>query len=375
MNNPVRIACFLATSGHSGVDRVAKNLLPGMAQAGYQVDLLKIQNHGPELTPPLADNLRVIEFKTTHVYTALPELIGYLKTYRPDVLLSDKDRVNRTALIANALAGGVARVALRSGTTVSINLASRSRLDRFIQRNSMRYLYRHAEAILMPSKGAADDFANYIGIDRSRIAVVPSPIITPRYHECLKQPLDHPWFKPGEPKVILSVGELCRRKDFTTLIRAFALLKDRYDCRLMIVGEGRARARLEDEVKRLNLQHRVALPGFVDAPYALMREAGLFVLSSLWEGMPVVMIEALAAGTPVVSTNCPSGPEELLRELPGKLLAEPGNEVSLAEAMAGQLDNPLPAEQLKAAATPYILENSVASYLAAMGLPATAKIY
>ncbi|MES9930000.1 MAG: glycosyltransferase [Candidatus Thiodiazotropha sp. 6PDIVS] len=370
MNNPIRIACFLATSGHSGVDRLAKNLLPGMAQAGYQVDLLKIQNHGPELIRPLAENLRVVEFKTKHVYTALPELIAYLKKNRPDVLLSDKDRVNRTALIANALTGGRARVVLRTGTTVSKNLASRSRFDRFIQRNSMRYLYRHADAILMPSVGAADDFANYIGVDRSSISVVPSPIITPRYYERLNQPLDHPWFKAGEPKVILGVGELCRRKDFTTLIRAFALLKDRYDCRLMIIGEGRARERLEAEVKRLNLEDRVALPGFVDTPYPYMREAGLFVLSSLWEGLGAVLVEALAAGTPVASTNCPSGPEELLGDLPGEPLAEPGDEVSLAEAMARQLDNPLPAERLKAAAAPYTLENSVAGYLKAMGLPA-----
>ncbi|MES9941836.1 MAG: glycosyltransferase [Candidatus Thiodiazotropha sp. 6PLUC2] len=368
MSNPPRIACFLATSGHSGVDRLMKNLLPGMAAAGYQVDLLKIQNHGPSLSLPLADNLRVIEFKTRHVLTALPELIGYLRRYRPDVLLSDKDRVNRTALLANTLSGSGARTALRIGTTVSKNLASRSRSDRFIQRNSMRYLYKLAGTLLVPSAGAADDFADYIGFDRERIAVVPSPIITPGFYQRLQEPVDHPWFRPGEPKVILGVGELCRRKDFTTLIQAFALLRDRYDCRLMILGEGRARARLEAEVKRLNLETRVSLPGFVDTPYPYMREAGLFVLSSLWEGLAVVLVEALAAGTPVAATNCPSGTEELLGGLEGEPLAEIGDVAGLAEAMARQLDNPLPPEQLKAVAAPYTLENSVASYLRAMGL-------
>jgi glycosyltransferase involved in cell wall biosynthesis len=366
-----RIACFLATSGHSGVDRLAKNLLPGMAEAGYQVDLLKIRNHGPDLNRPLAPNLRVVEFKSKHVYTALPELIRYLKQYRPDVLFSDKDRVNRTALLANRLTGGQARVAVRSGTTVSRNLASRNHLDRFLQRNSMRYLYRHADTILVPSEGAADDFADYIGIARSRISVVPSPIITPGFYQRLNEPLDHPWFKPGEPKVVLGVGELCRRKDFATLIRAFAQLKDRYDCRLMIVGEGRARERLEAEIKRLDLEDRVALPGFVDNPYAYMRESGLFVLSSLWEGMAAVLIEALAVGTPVASTDCPSGPKELLGDQLGEPLAEPGDVTGLAEVMAKQLDNPLSPEQLKAVAAPYTLHNSVASYLKAMGLSAS----
>ncbi|MCG7991240.1 MAG: glycosyltransferase [Candidatus Thiodiazotropha lotti] len=364
-----RIACFLATSGHSGVDRLAKNLLPGMADAGYQVDLLKIHNHGPELNHPLPENLRVVEFKAKHVYPALPELIRYLKQNRPEVLLSDKDRVNRTALLANALSGNRARVAVRSGTTVSKNLASRSRFDRFVQRNSMRYLYRHADTILVPSQGAADDFADYIGVERSRIEVVPSPIITPRFYQRLNQPLDHPWFKPGEPRVILGVGELCRRKDFTTLIRAFARLKDRYDCRLMIVGEGRARERLEAEVKKLGLEQRVSLPGFVDSPYPYMKASALFVLSSLWEGLGAVLVEALAAGTPVASTSCPSGPEELLGDLPGEPLAPPGDPAALADAVARQLDNPLPRERLQAAAAPYMLEKSVASYLKAIGLP------
>ena len=368
MTESRRIACFLATSGHSGVDRLAKNLLPGMAEAGYQVDLLKIHNHGPELNHPLPENLRVVEFKAKHVYPALPELVRYLKKYRPEVLLSDKDRVNRTALLANALSGNRARVAVRSGTTVSKNLASRSRFDRFVQRNSMRYLYRHADTILVPSHGAADDFTDYIGIERSRIQVVPSPIITPRFYQRLNQPLDHPWFKPGQPRVILGVGELCRRKDFTTLIRAFARLKDRYDCRLMIVGEGRARERLEAEVKKLGLEQRVSLPGFVDSPYPYMKASALFVLSSLWEGLGAVLVEALAAGTPVASTSCPSGPEELLGDLPGEPLAAPGDVEGLAEAMARQLDNPLSAEQLQAAAAPYTLENSVANYLRALGL-------
>lgn len=368
-----RIACFLATSGHSGVDRLAQNLLPGMAQAGYPVDLLKIGNHGPNLDPQRPDNLRVIEFNTRHVYTALPELLRYLKHARPEVLLTDKDRVNRTAILAHALSGAKSRLVVRSGTTVSANLASRSPLDRFIQRNSMRYLYRRADAILTPSRGAADDFAETIGTPRERITAVPSPIITPSFLRQLDQPLDHPWFQAGEPPVILGAGELCRRKDFTTLIRAFALLADSHDCRLMILGKGRARERLEQEISRLELEDRVALPGFVASPYPYMRQASLFVLSSLWEGMGNVLIEAMAAGTPVISTDCPSGPAELLGGLSADLLVPPGDAAAMAEAMAGQLDNPLPETELLAAVEAYRLDNSVAAYLAAMGLPSMAS--
>jgi glycosyltransferase involved in cell wall biosynthesis len=367
MDNKPRIACFLATSGHSGVDRIAQNLLPGMAQAGFTVDLLKIHNHGPYLDEDRPANLRVIEFNTRHVYTALPELLRYLKDVRPSVLLTDKDRVNRTAVLAHVLSGVKARLVLRSGTTVSANLASRSRFDRFMQRNSMRYLYRRAYAILTPSEGAADDFAATIGLPRERITAVPSPIITPRFLRELNQPLDHPWFQPGEPPVILGAGELCRRKDFTTLIRAFALLADNCDCRLMILGEGRARARLEQEISAHGLVDRVSLPGFVATPYPYMKRASLFVLSSLWEGMGNVLVEAMAAETPVVSTNCPSGPAELLGGLSADLLVKPGDVSALAQAMAGQLENPVSVSELMAAVEAYRLQNSVASYLAAMG--------
>jgi glycosyltransferase involved in cell wall biosynthesis len=233
----------------------------------------------------------------------------------------------------------------------------------------MRYLYRRADAILMPSQGAADDFASTIGLPRELITVVPSPVITPGFLQRLDQSVDHPWFRPGEPRVILGVGELSRRKDFTTLIRAFAQLSDNYDCRLLILGEGRARERLEREVSRHGLEDRVSLPGFVENPYPYMKHASLFVLSSLWEGMPVALIEAMAAATPVVATNCPSGPSELLGGLSADLLVEPGNATALAEAMARQLDNPLSESELLAAVDDYRLENSVAGYLAALGFP------
>jgi glycosyltransferase involved in cell wall biosynthesis len=368
MDSKTRIACFLATSGHSGVDRLAQNLLPGLAQAGYPVDLLKIGNHGPYLDSPRPGNLRVIEFDARHVYTALPELLHYLETVRPGVLLTDKDRVNRTAILAHVLSNAKPRLVLRSGTTVSVNLASRDPFDRFIQRNSMRYLYRRADAILTPSRGAADDFAKTMGLPREHITAVPSPIITPGFLQQLEQPLDHPWFQAGQPPVILGAGELCRRKDFTTLIRAFALLADSYDCRLLILGKGRTRERLEQEVSRLGLEDRVSLPGFVATPYPYMKRASLFVLSSLWEGMGNVLVEAMAAKTPVVSTNCPSGPAELLSGLSANVLVKPGDPSAMAEAMAGQLDNPVPEAELLAAVEPYRLENSVAGYLAAMEL-------
>ena len=152
MRTPPRIACFFATSGHSGVDRVMQRLLPAIAARGYQVDLLQVRRHGPEITP--GPNLDVIDLGASHVGSALPGLVRYLRRQRPDVIFSDKDRVNRTAMLARRLSRSTAHLALRNGTTVSVDLRDRKPLDRLFQRLSMRHLYAAADTILMPSAGA-----------------------------------------------------------------------------------------------------------------------------------------------------------------------------------------------------------------------------
>ncbi|MBN2885839.1 MAG: glycosyltransferase, partial [Chromatiaceae bacterium] len=311
MSAPIRIACLFSTSGHSGVDRLARHLLPAMARRGYRVDLLKVRAHGPHLDdqPP---GLDIVDLGTAHTLLALPALVRYLRCARPAVLLSDKDKVNRLALVARLLSGAPTRLIMRSGTTISVDLASRGALDRWVQRSSMRALYGFAERVLVPSQGAAEDLARYTGLARARIQALASPIVPASlFSEALPRP-EHPWFAPEAPPVILSVGELCGRKDFATLIRAFAQVRAARPCRLMILGRGRAREQLLQLAETLGVGADLALPGFVPKPYAYMAHAALLAFSSRWEGLPFVPVEALAVGTPVVSTDCPSGPREIL---------------------------------------------------------------
>jgi glycosyltransferase involved in cell wall biosynthesis len=368
MSQPPRIACFLSTSGHSGVDRLARHLLPALVGRGYRVDLLKVREHGPHLEhcDPAP---RIVDLGTAHTLLALPAVVRYLRRERPAVMLSDKDRVNRLALAARALAGVPTRLILRSGITISVDLASRGALDRWVQRRSMGLLYRFADRVLVPSLGAADDMTAYTGLERARIQAVPSPVVPARlFDEPLPVP-DHPWFAPGQPPLILSVGELCGRKDFATLIRAFARLRARRPVRLMILGEGRHRERLLALAANLGVKEDVALPGFVPQPYSYMAHAALFAFSSRWEGLPFVPVEALAVGTPVVSTDCPSGPREILDNGRYGPLVPVGDDAALAEAMRATLDDPLPREVLQRAARRFEIEAATSAYLDAMGLP------
>jgi glycosyltransferase involved in cell wall biosynthesis len=287
------------------------------------------------------------------------------------VMLSDKDRVNRTALIALALARVGTRAVVSTGTTVSIDLASRGPLDRWLQRRSMRHLYPRAYRVIVTSRGVADDMAAYTGLARDHIDVVPSPVITDAVLARAQAPLEHPWFQPGEPPVILGVGELCERKDFATLIRAFARVRAERTCRLVIFGKGNQHEQLLALGRELGIADDLDLPGFEANPYRYMAAASVFVLSSLWEGLGFVTIEALAVGTPVVCVDCPSGPREILADGRYGPLVPVGDAGAMAEAIAATLDSPLPGDVLKQAAAPYAVEHATTAYLEAMGLAPT----
>jgi glycosyltransferase involved in cell wall biosynthesis len=367
-----RIACLFSTSGHSGVDRAARHLIPALARRGYQVDLLKVRRHGPNLDPvqgEIPPGVRVIDLGSRHTYACLPAVVRYLRRERPAVMLSDKDRVNRTALLARTLARVPTRLVLSSGTTISIDLATRGPLERWVQRNSMGYLYPFADQVIVTAAGVADDMADYTGLARRLIRVVPSPVVPGRlFTQVLPRPA-HPWFgDPGWP-LILSAGELCGRKGFDTLLRGFALVRGKRPCRLMILGQGGARESLLALAAELGVAGDFALPGFVPQPYAWMAHASLFAFTSRWEGLGFVLIEALAVGTPVVSTDCPSGPSEVLDGGRFGPLVPVDDHQALAAAMLTTLDAPLPAETLRQAARPYEIEASTDAYLDAFGLP------
>jgi glycosyltransferase involved in cell wall biosynthesis len=367
------LALFLATSGHSGVDRIVSHLVPALAARGYRVDLLQVREHGPYLDE-LPRGVRCIDLGHRHTYECLPALSRYLKNRKPGLLLSDKDRVNRTALLARWLSRTATPLYFRLGTTVSLNLASRGRFERWLQRTSIARLYPYANGVLVPSLGVKEDLCSYTGLSCDKIRVVPSPGIPDDLFEQKPPPPDHPWFEEHERRtpIILGVGELGARKDFATLLRAFALVRRQRPCRLMIVGRGRQREQLLKLAGELDIGNDLALPGFVESPYSYMAHADLFAFTSRWEGLGLVLVEALALGTNVVSTDCPSGPAEILQQGRYGTLVPVGDAVAMAAAMQQALDQPKPAALLRQAAIPYTVSAATDAYLAALGLPGQA---
>jgi glycosyltransferase involved in cell wall biosynthesis len=199
------------------------------------------------------------------------------------------------------------------------------------------------------------------------VEVIFNPVITPALLEAMTAPPPHPWFAESWPPIVLGVGRLRHQKNFPALIDAFAAVKRVRDARLVILGEGPERAALESRVRAHGLEHSVALPGFVDNPYACMARAAVFVLSSAWEGLPTVLIESLAVGTPVVSTDCESGPREILRDGALGALVPVGDVHALARAITRVLagERVLPsAESLR----PFMLDTVLDNFQRALGL-------
>ncbi len=210
-------------------------------------------------------------------------------------------------------------------------------------------------------RGAAEDLIRGTHVSPSLVRTIYNPVITPRLLSLANEPVKHPWFGEGQPPVVLAIGRLTAPKDFPTLLRAAALLRQETDFRLLILGEGEERSHLEEMVTQLGLTREVALPGFVDNPFSYLARASLFVLSSAWEALPTVLIEAMALGVPVVSTDCRSGPTEILQGGQYGRLVPVGHVEAMMDAIRMGLKGPAPAIPSEAL-EPFTLDAAIDEY-------------
>jgi glycosyltransferase involved in cell wall biosynthesis len=315
MNKPgsARIAIYLHTLYNGGVERVMFNLIQGFLDRGTAVDLVLdflIYSPFEKLIPPGTGLIKLEAHKFPH---RLPRLVGYLQDRRPDALLSATHFANEIACLARRLARVRTRLVISEHTNLAADISdSKSPLRRLMLPWTTRTIYPWADDIVAVSNGVADGMCRVSGLGRSDVHTIYNPINFARLRAAAKEPVDEPWFLPGKPPVILAIGRLEQQKNFPNLIDAFAQLRQMREARLIILGEGSQRESLAGLIANLGLDSEVSLPGFVTNPPAYMAKAKLFVMSSSWEGMPVSLIEALALELPIVSTDCPSGPAEIL---------------------------------------------------------------
>jgi glycosyltransferase involved in cell wall biosynthesis len=343
------------------------NLMNALVDEGVHVDLLLNHTGIPELLK-VRDEVNVVELGETDGLVRIPSLVRYLRKTQPTVLLANRERAVRTGTVALRYSGVSSRMAIRVGMAISMALSRRNLIQRWLRRSAIVYCYRQADVIIANSKGVAQDIASVTGISLENIHIVNNPAVSPDIFIEAEEPAGHPWFGPESPPVILGVGRLVRQKDFSALLRAFAILRSKRHCRLVILGEGKEHDRLTSLAEELDIQEDVDLPGYVSNPFAYMSRAAQFVLSSRWEGSPNVLIQALALGLPVVATDCRSGPREILSNGLYGPLVPVGDVEALYQAMLQLLDSPPDKHFLQAGAEPFRVDKCTKAYMACLGV-------
>ncbi|SDI00482.1 glycosyltransferase [Desulfosporosinus hippei] len=345
------LSLYIPSLAGGGAEKITVNLANCFAAQGLKVDLVVSDLKGP-LLKDISDKIRIIDLRSSRVIFSLIPLVIYLARNKPRAILSSLNYANViviiSSLLANFLAKAKTRVYVAEHSTLSQTLLHPPNFRTKFLPLLMKHTYKLADGIITVSKGVAADLAKIIGIPPSKIFVIYNPVFNKNVIFKKMETPDHPWFKPGSPPVILGVGRLHPAKDFSCLIKAFKALREELDVKLVILGEGEERSKLELLINDLGLQDEIDLPGFVRNPYEYMDHSSVFVLSSQWEGLPTVLIEALACGLPIVSTDCPSGPREILEDGKYGLLVRVGDELSLTKALSDILTNKVGIEKIPA---------------------------
>ncbi|MEX2541116.1 MAG: glycosyltransferase [Trueperaceae bacterium] len=356
------ISLYLPNLEGGGAERMMLTLARGLRSRGVRVDLVLAKAYGPYLAEAQA-HVNVVDLDSNSALASVPRLRRYLADKRPAAALGTLPHASLALLWAARTSGKRIRVVIREASTPS--MVKPNGLDvktRFARRLS-RVFYPHADAVVAVSHGVARDLREYLGVPGSKITTIYNPVVADSLPEAASEAIDHPWFRPGSPPVLLSVGRLGAEKDFQSLLRAFALVRGRVDARLVILGEGAERQRLERLSEELGIEESTCLPGFIANPFPYMARASVYVLSSEREGLPGSLIQAMACGCPVVSTDCPNGPREVLEDGRYGKLVPVGDHHAIAEAVLETLRCPPPAEQAKLRSRSFSEQSSFDSYL------------
>ncbi|RAL21122.1 glycosyl transferase [Lujinxingia litoralis] len=325
--------------GGGGAEKVMLTLARAFAEGGDKVDLLVARCEGAH-RDKIPDGVRLIDLEAGRVLRSLRPLAAYLRKNRPDALISTLNYANVVAVLARDLAGVSTPVLVREDSTPTHSLEKnwKGRL----QLGLMALTYARAQTIVAVSQGVAEALVEARVAPARRITTIYNPVELDQIEAASTQLPTHPWLageRGGRPRpLVLAVGRLTPAKDYPNLLDAMARLKQTHSARLLILGEGELRAELEARIADLGLEQDVAMPGFVSNPYACMARADVCVLSSRWEGFGNVLVEALAVGAPVVATDCPGGPGEILEGGRWGRLVPVGDALALARALGEALD-------------------------------------
>lgn len=364
MANNTHVAFYIPALHVGGAQQVTVNVANGLAERGVTVDIVLSYGEGL-LRAAVSDKVTIIDLETPHILgigigASIPVLRRYLHRREPSILFS-------AMTFANVIAICACRIADTDTTVVAVEHDTFSMQRGFKQRlvsNAAKHLLGSTDCVVAVSEGVKESIVEKTVVDPEMISVLHNPICIDEIRVQAQETVKHRWLDSDQTDVVLSVGRLEPQKDLDTLLRAFALVrKERPQAKLIIAGDGSQRHHLESVADKLGIADDVSFSGYVENVYGYMSRADVFVLSSKHEGLPSTLIEALACGCPVVSTDCPSGPREILEGGVLGPLVPVGDEQALAEAVHTTLDDPTNTERLRSRAEEFSMNAVIDDYL------------
>lgn len=325
---------FYGGGGEKAMIEIAKEF----SKKRINVEIVVVKNEG-ELKKEVPKNIEVKNLKKSKIILSVVPLMRYLRQKSPSAIIGAMTTTNNVLYTAAQLSGYDGGLILCEQNNFSSNLRKHGWVKRHFLEYASRLSYNKCDNTIAVSKGVKNNLNKYLNINADNISVVYNPVVNSKTFDKAKETVNVKWFDQSK-KIIIAVGSMTEQKDFPTLLKAFNMVSSSKEVLLVVLGEGPGRQKLTKLAKALNIENKVIMPGYVSNPIKYMANADVFVLSSKWEGLPFVLVEALASGCPVISTDCPSGPEEILRG--GKLgrLVPVTDERSLAEAILDTLKSP-----------------------------------
>ncbi len=332
----IKVAYFYTIFRNAAMARWLENITDNIDQSKYAVSFvgLKIEESFKSEIPK---DICVVNLSNSYTPTALFKLILYFIKEHPDIFVSAFPHINVLVVMAKIISGVQTKVILTDHNHFFLLVRNARSLYRrffglFILPHLMRIFYPLSDAVICASEGVEESILDVVNV-KDKIKTIYYPVAVDKIYNLSKEPVDHTWFLQGDTPVILGAGRLVNQKDFPTLLRAFHLVVQKMPARLVILGEGKDREELEKLTKELGIDERVAFLGFQKNPFKYMSKASVFVLSSLHEGFGNVIVEAMACGTPVISTDCKSGPGEIIEHEKSGILVSVGDYKSLSETI------------------------------------------
>lgn len=334
----VKIAFYISSLTGGGAEKVFATLANYLVSINHLVYIVLNKDKGPNLDL-INSKVHLHILKSEISRRSVLELRSFIISFKPDVCISTLSHCNYALILANLLSGRKTKVIAREANSFISQRKSMPFFRLFYENIRASILYRFADKVIVNSEGSKIELSKAICIDSMKIKILFNPVNEEQAIRLSRDELTGNLkdFFDGMP-VIIGIGRLEANKDYKTLIKAFSILNNKY-CKLLILGEGSLRCELEELIKSLKLEKRVCMPGYLNNPYNALSKSKVFILSSIYEGMPNSLIEALILGIPVVSTDCPNGPRELLMHGKYGVLVSPSNPSEMALAIEKQLSD------------------------------------